>query len=452
MSDVFCISCGTKNQQIANYCFQCGTKLQKSEVPDPTPLPTNKKAVQKRSKARPHLLKSKSMNAMVQLARVQHRDDFKNADSNTSGAFRAAVISAVIQINQTLKPIDLPSVQRLFDDEKELNESTITDIDPVAFCARAKQYNITTSHAKRILNELQSIDKPETTGKESRPPRLLKAKSLSALQSPSLWEKEKWLRVYQDKDKLDGIMDLSRKATPPSLHTNSMNALQDREAASPALRQISTRKATPPALLQISKKLNQSDQLDKLRAGLLAAESMKALTDCTDDLERQLLMKDKLELCALVCDFNNTVDGRETNRIENKKDLLLEVLQCMSGNKWNNIELLQQCIETIWRNLFRSLPSPEMIKTDANDDEMDFRDPSWDHLQLIYELTFHVVTNTHIDKKTMKKHLQGAFLENLIHLFSSADDREPQYVKIIVHAIYGRFMALRKAIRKHLSE
>ena len=31
---------------------------------------------------------------------------------------------------------------------------------------------------------------------------------------------------------------------------------------------------------------------------------------------------------------------------------------------------------------------------------------------------------------------QGAFLGNLIHIFSSADDREPQYVKIIVHATF----------------
>eukprot|EP01084_Bolivina_argentea_P271824 462605_1 len=29
MSSVFCINCGTRNQQIANYCFKCGTKLQK---------------------------------------------------------------------------------------------------------------------------------------------------------------------------------------------------------------------------------------------------------------------------------------------------------------------------------------------------------------------------------------------------------------------------------------
>eukprot|EP01083_Nonionella_stella_P000992 2863_1 len=170
MSSVFCISCGTESQHIANYCFQCGFKLQKTTIPNPPPFPTNKKAIQNiTSSTGPQLLKSKSTNAIVQLATVQHCDDFKDTDSHISSAFRAAVTSAVITINQTLKPIDLPSVQRLFDDEKELNESTITDIDPDVFCARAKQYNITTSQAKRILNELQSMDAYKPTAKKPKP-------------------------------------------------------------------------------------------------------------------------------------------------------------------------------------------------------------------------------------------------------------------------------------------
>eukprot|EP01083_Nonionella_stella_P215068 774422_1 len=531
MSDVFCISCGTKNQQIANYCFQCGTKLQKSEVPDPTPLPTNKKAVQKRSKARPHLLKSKSMNAMVQLARVQHRDDFKNADSNTSGAFRAAVISAVIQINQTLKPIDLPSVQRLFDDEKELNESTITDIDPDVFCARAKQYNITTSHAKRILNELQSIDKPETTGKESRPPRLLKAKSLSALQSPSLWEKEKWLRVYQDKDKLDGITDLSKSAkprekavaaVPPLFRAKSMNALQDREDATSNTKQLDKLQQT---IKRLKKQLEQGDahdgvvsnidvqagdedhkekmtititpavedkdtmdpndseaekeqgekpkhvaitlkqivseymslferihgkaadantRQDKLRSGLLEAASMKSLDDCVDDDEAQMLMKEKIELCEYICDFNRTEDESEALCIENKTDVLTNILQYMSGHNWGNMQLFEQCLETIKHNLFRPLPADHPFD--------DVYDPAWAHIQLMYELTYHVSGNVSIEKKTMQTYFDAVFLRQLINLFCSPDDREPEYVKIIVHQIYSRFMKLRPPIRKGLGE
>jgi len=116
------------------------------------------------------------------------------------------------------------------------------------------------------------------------------------------------------------------------------------------------------------------------------------------------------------------------------------------------MDLLKQSFKLLWLNLFRSLPDPNTIRTDPNDDEMDFREPSWDHLVLIYEIAFHVVTNTEIDKKIMQKQLKGAFLQKLVHLFASLDDREPQYVKIILHAIYGRFMALRKDIRLYLSQ
>jgi len=52
----------------------------------------------------------------------------------------------------------------------------------------------------------------------------------------------------------------------------------------------------------------------------------------------------------------------------------------------------------------------------------------------------------------MGRLLRGRLLSQLVQLFRSLDDREPQYVKIIVHAIYGRFMALRKEIRAHLMQ
>jgi len=106
----------------------------------------------------------------------------------------------------------------------------------------------------------------------------------------------------------------------------------------------------------------------------------------------------------------------------------------------------------LWLNLFRALPDPQAIKTSPDDDEMDFREPAWDHPVLVYEIAFHVVTNTEIDKKIMQKMLRGKFLVHLVNLFKSLDDREPQYVKIILHAIYGRFMALRKDIRAYLSQ
>jgi len=52
------------------------------------------------------------------------------------------------------------------------------------------------------------------------------------------------------------------------------------------------------------------------------------------------------------------------------------------------------------------------------------------------------------DKKVMQKHLDAAFLLELIGLFESEDPRERDYLKTILHRIYGRFMPLRQPIRK----
>merc|ERR1712228_599379 len=298
-----------------------------------------------------------------------------------------------------------------------------------------KQLIQTQNEIKSLKNELKKIRQPNPHKNDAKNDEQSAAKLLS---QNIINDNKKKLKIQQNNfKKNDDQSQQSNKKTKNAEVEDEKDMLSE----------------YMPLFNKIDEKKRKSDEKRRrLLDGLLSSGSLKPLTDFNDDSERQSMMKQKLELCAVICNFTISDSSSELTRIENKKDLLLEVLQSMSGNKWNSIPLLQQCIETIWSNLFRALPDANMIKTDSSDDEMDFRDPSWDHLQLIYELTFHVVTNTHIDKKTMKKHLQGAFLQNLIHLFSSADDREPQYVKIIVHAIYGRFMALRKAIRKHLAD
>merc|ERR1719411_821131 len=167
---------------------------------------------------------------------------------------------------------------------------------------------------------------------------------------------------------------------------------------------------------------------------------------------RLLLLKRKIELCLVTCNWHNKSDLIESKLISNKRKILLEILEFYGQRKFKSMDLLKQSFRLLWLNLFRSLPDPNTIRTDPNDDEMDFREPAWDHLVLVYEIAFHVVTNTEIDKKIMQKHLRGNFLLHLVNLFKSLDDREPQYVKIILHAIYGRFMALRKEIRLYLSQ
>lgn len=52
----------------------------------------------------------------------------------------------------------------------------------------------------------------------------------------------------------------------------------------------------------------------------------------------------------------------------------------------------------------------------------------------------------------MQKYLYGNFVLNLIQLFQSEDHRERDYLKTILHRIYGRFMPLRLQIRTSIAD
>ena len=51
----------------------------------------------------------------------------------------------------------------------------------------------------------------------------------------------------------------------------------------------------------------------------------------------------------------------------------------------------------------------------------------------------------------MQKYLFGKFVSNVIKLFESDDMRERDYLKTILHRIYGRFMPLREQIRTQIA-
>lgn len=53
--------------------------------------------------------------------------------------------------------------------------------------------------------------------------------------------------------------------------------------------------------------------------------------------------------------------------------------------------------------------------------------------------------------QVMQKYLHGPFVLRLIQLFQSQDLRERDYLKTILHRIYGRFMPLRQQIRTEIA-
>ncbi|KAK6137931.1 hypothetical protein DH2020_028319 [Rehmannia glutinosa] len=87
---------------------------------------------------------------------------------------------------------------------------------------------------------------------------------------------------------------------------------------------------------------------------------------------------------------------------------------------------------------------------DPEEDEM-YMDPTWPHLQLVYELLLRYVVSSDMETKIAKKYLDHSFVLKLLDLFDSEDLREREYVKTILHRIYGKFMVHRPFIRNAIN-
>merc|ERR1712099_90771 len=58
------------------------------------------------------------------------------------------------------------------------------------------------------------------------------------------------------------------------------------------------------------------------------------------------------------------------------------------------------------------------------------------------------VVSNDVDPKIAKRFVDQNFMLKLLELFDSEDPRERDYLKTILHRIYGKFMALRAFVRR----
>lgn len=72
-------------------------------------------------------------------------------------------------------------------------------------------------------------------------------------------------------------------------------------------------------------------------------------------------------------------------------------------------------------------------------------------LQIVYEFLLRYVVSNDTDAKSAKKHIDQHFVVRLLELFDSEDPRERDYLKTILHRIYGKFMVHRPFIRKAIN-
>lgn len=170
--------------------------------------------------------------------------------------------------------------------------------------------------------------------------------------------------------------------------------------------------------------------------------------------EKHYLFIKKLNMCCVVFDFNDT--SKYSKEKDVKKQTLLELVDYVSSvsSKFNEVTM-QEITKMVAANLFRCLPSLShenkiLDMYDQEDDEFSM-DPSWPHLQVVYEFLLRFVASPETDAKLAKRYVDHSFVLKLLDLFDSEDQREREYLKTIMHRIYGKFMLHRPFIRKAIN-
>ncbi|GAV81128.1 B56 domain-containing protein [Cephalotus follicularis] len=166
--------------------------------------------------------------------------------------------------------------------------------------------------------------------------------------------------------------------------------------------------------------------------------------------ERQALFLRKVQLCCFQMDFTDTLKSVREKEI--KRQTLMELVEFVQSGSAKITETCQEeMIRMISVNIFRCLPPYTGQENVDPEEEEPYLEPSWPHLQLVYELLLRYVVSSDTDTKLAKRYIDHSFVLKLLDLFDSEDPREREYLKTILHRIYGRFMVHRPFIRKAIN-
>ncbi|KAJ8899763.1 hypothetical protein K2173_019463 [Erythroxylum novogranatense] len=170
--------------------------------------------------------------------------------------------------------------------------------------------------------------------------------------------------------------------------------------------------------------------------------------------ERQNLFLRKLQICCFQFDFSDTLKSAREKEI--KRQTLLELVDFIQSGSGKISEVCQEeMIRMVAVNIFRCLPPAPHENTgqEAADPEEDepTLEPSWPHLQLVYELLLRYVVSSDTDAKVAKRYIDHSFVLKLLDLFDTEDPREREFLKTVLHRIYGKFMVHRPFIRKAIN-
>jgi len=195
---------------------------------------------------------------------------------------------------------------------------------------------------------------------------------------------------------------------------------------------------------------------ERRRSSFLAHQKVEALKDLpalrdVSVQRREWLFQQKLELCSVIFSFAGDSQKDKAEK-DLKRQTLLELVDFVNtpvGQKVFTETLMPDIVACVSANIFRSLP-PQLEEFDPDEDEP-VVEPAWPHLQVVYEFFLRFIVSQEVNAKVAKRYVDQTFCLNLIELFDSEDPRERDYLKTILHRIYGKFMSHRSFIRKTIS-
>ncbi|VDK59379.1 unnamed protein product, partial [Cylicostephanus goldi] len=134
-----------------------------------------------------------------------------------------------------------------------------------------------------------------------------------------------------------------------------------------------------------------------------------------------------------------------------KRAALNELIDHITTTKGAIVEsIYPEVIKMVSKNIFRVLPPSDNSEFDPEEDEPTL-EVSWPHLQLVYELFLRFLESPDFQASIGKKYIDQRFVLNLLDLFDSEDPRERDFLKTVLHRIYGKFLGLRAFIRKQIN-
>ncbi|XP_050047996.1 serine/threonine-protein phosphatase 2A 56 kDa regulatory subunit epsilon isoform-like isoform X2 [Dermacentor andersoni] len=165
--------------------------------------------------------------------------------------------------------------------------------------------------------------------------------------------------------------------------------------------------------------------------------------------EQEELLIRKLRQCSVVFDFMDPVADIKGKEV--KRATLNELVDYVTAGRGVLTEpVYPEIIRMISSNLFRTLPPSENPDFDPEEDDPTL-EASWPHLQLVYEFFLRFLESPDFQPAHGKRVIDQKFVLQLLELFDSEDPRERDFLKTVLHRIYGKFLGLRAFIRKQIN-